>query len=225
MTIDYRRVSQLIQKDWQLHEKMIAAYVGGGILGLAIVGLPHIYAFYMGLIILLTVIAAAGFHGITLTIVNEKKNQTLPFIMSLPVRPAEYTLAKLAANVLMFFIPWFTTFVGLIFLTLTTDIPNGILAFFILIGIQLVANYALVLGTVIVTESEGWFIVVMVLVNLALNPFIMLLAQNPQFNQHFDSPSFAWNATATGIVSIQLAVTVLALLYALVRQSRRLTFI
>ena len=40
------------------------------------------------------------------TVVEERTDQTLPFVMSLPISAAEYTTAKILANLLIFLIPW-----------------------------------------------------------------------------------------------------------------------
>src|SRR5690606_10060187 len=104
-----------------------AIYLVGGILGLAIFSMPHTYGFYMGCLILMTVMIASGFHMINLTVINEKKEQTLPFIMSLPIRPVDYAMGKLIANLLMFTVPWLMLTLGLVFVTLFGPIPDGLL--------------------------------------------------------------------------------------------------
>ena len=39
------------------------------------------------------------------TVVEERNEQTLPFVMSLPISPMEYTTAKILANLLIFLVP------------------------------------------------------------------------------------------------------------------------
>lgn len=218
-------VQQLVIKDCQLYQKMTAIYLAGGIIGLAILSLPHIYCFYMGCIILMTVMVAAGFHMINLTIINEKKEQTLPFVMSLPIRPLDYALGKLIANMLIFLVPWFMLTLALIFITLFGPISDGFLPFMLLILVQLVVNYLLVLSLAIITESEGWSIFGMVVVNLFLNPVIMLIVRNPAFNQHFESEEFVWIPQASVILTVQLLISLVCIIAVIFFQSRRRTFI
>ncbi|MDO3383332.1 hypothetical protein [Gilvimarinus algae] len=225
MTTDLVTVKKLVLKDWDLHQKIIAGYIGLGILGLAILGYPHVWAFYMGCVILMTVMISAGFHAINVTIIGEKKEQTTPFIMSLPVRPFEYALAKIVANLVIFLVPWTAIVVGIVFLTLTTHIPDGILQFFLVMCVLLVMNYSLVLTITLVSESEGWSIFFMVIVNIAVNPFIMLTLRNPEFNQHMESDTFYWSDDATVMMSVMLVATVLFIVAGALRQSRRQTFI
>ena len=41
-------------------------------------------------------------------VVNERKKQILPFLMSLPISVTQYTTAKLVSTVGMFLVPWVT---------------------------------------------------------------------------------------------------------------------
>jgi hypothetical protein len=218
-------VKKLVLKDVQLHQKMIAIYLTGGIIGLAIFSMPHSYGFYMGCLILMTVMIASGFHMINLTIINEKKEQTLAFIMSLPIRPIDYALGKLIANLLIFMVPWLMLTLGLAFVTFFGPISDGLLPFLLLISFQLVVNYVVVLSFSIITESEGWSIFFMVIVNLFLNPVIMLLARNPVFYEYFDKDEIVWSQEAGLIFSVQLVITLFALAAVMLLQARRRTFI
>jgi|SRR5690554_1333740 len=225
MSIDFRTVKQLIIKDWQLHRNMIAGYVATGILGLALLGYPHLWTFYMGCIILLTVMIAAGFHAITATIIAEKKDQTTPFILSLPVQPAEYALAKAVANMGIFFTAWLFIVISMVFLVMTTHIPNGLLPFFLAICLFLVMSYCIVLSVALMTESEGWSIFTMVLLNLLLNPVIMLAANNPLYYSHFKTDTIVWHSLFITSITLMLVAALAVITFALIRQTRRRTFI
>lgn len=225
MNIINPAVQRLVTKDCQLYQKMTALYLVGGIIGLAILSMPHVYFLYMGCIILMTVMVAAGFHMINLTIINEKKEQTLPFVMSLPIRPLDYALGKLVANMLIFLVPWLMLTLGLVFITIFGPIPDGLLPFMLLILIQLVVNYLVVLSLTIITESEGWSIFAMVIVNLFLNPVIMLIARNPAFNRHFESAEVVWIPEASVILAVQLLISLVCIAAVFFFQARRRTFI
>jgi len=225
MTLINASIKKLVIKDCQLHQKMIALYVVGGILGLAIFSMPYSYSFYMGCVILMTVMIAAGFHMINLTIINEKKEQTLPFVMSLPIRPVDYAMGKLITNLMVFMMPWAMLTLGLVFITLFGPISDGLLPFLLLISFQLVVNHIVVLSLTIITESEGWSIFVMVIVNLFLNPIIMLLARNPVFYEYFDKDEIFWSAGAGVMFSVQAAIVIFSLVAVFLLQARRRTFI
>ncbi|MFT7561069.1 MAG: ABC-2 type transport system permease protein [Flavobacteriales bacterium] len=225
MKLNITMIKRLAIKDWELNQKAIAAYVLGGIASMGVLSVPHLYAFYMGSILLLTILIAAGFQIVNATIIQEKKEQTVPFIMSLPVRPIEFALAKMIANIVIFFIPWCVIVVGFTFLILTGPIPDGILIFFYLMAIYLVANYFIVLCVALNTESEGWTIFTMVTVNILINPVIMLLLRSPDIYGTFENDIIAWTNLASYFVLGQLVIIAISIALILFRQSRRVTFI
>ncbi len=225
MKLDTHVISRLIIKDWRLHEKMIAAYFGLGIFGLVIVGMPHLYAVNMGAILLVTVVVGAGFHTISATVLQEHKDQTLPFIMSLPVRPEEYFLAKACINLLIFGLHWLLVFAGLVFVTLTLNTPAGMLPLFILVSAQLLVHFVVTLCVAVQTGKEGISILTMVFGNIVITPFIILIANNPDFNQYFGVDQFVWPGSASLILTVQLAIIAATLVVLLLLQTRRRTFI
>lgn len=225
MTLINATVKALLIKDCQLYRKVVAIYILGGILGLAILSMPHAYGFYMGCLLLATVMVAAGFHMINLTVINEKKEQTLPFVMSLPIRPVDYAMGKFLANLMMFAIPWLMLTSALVFITLFGHISDGILPFLLLISFQLLVNYLVVLSLAIITESEGWSIFAMVIVNLILNPVIMVLARNPNFYEYFGTDEIVFGPDAALIFSVQVAFVIALLTAVVVTQTQRRTFI
>ena len=47
-------------------------------------------------------------------VVNEKKDQTLTFMMSLPVTAQDYAWAKLGANLVLYLVPWLLLVAGML---------------------------------------------------------------------------------------------------------------
>ena len=105
-------VRTLILSDWKRHRTVLAAFIVGGGLALALLQiggeLPTILGatwFFMALIVL-------GCMLPPFNVVNERKKQILPFLMSLPISITQYTTAKLLSTVGMFLVPWVTLVVG-----------------------------------------------------------------------------------------------------------------
>ena len=96
------RVKRLILKDWYFNRGAIAAYVVVGLLSLLAIGLGGEGGFYGGSILLITVLISIGIHLVMITVIHERTEQTLPFVMTLPVSAKEYTTAKILANMLIF---------------------------------------------------------------------------------------------------------------------------
>ncbi|HEY0894622.1 MAG TPA: hypothetical protein VGE32_16285, partial [Cellvibrio sp.] len=73
-------IKQLVYKDWYLNRKLLAVYVGGGIFSLSIISLGE-WQFFMGAIMFITMLVAMGNHQLSVTMINERKEQTLAFVM------------------------------------------------------------------------------------------------------------------------------------------------
>src|ERR1700760_3438230 len=97
-------VGQLILKDWQLNRKLLMILVGAGLLALLIaqfaresIRLFGTVWFFVSLCILASMLPMSA-------ILNERKKQTLAFVMSLPVSPVQYAVAKASSTAAMFLV-------------------------------------------------------------------------------------------------------------------------
>ena len=95
-------VWRLIVKDWYLNRVTLALIAVAGALSIGLLFHGGETAGFVGFIAALIV---AIFLSILLpmqTVVNERKQQNLPFVMSLPISPMEYTTAKVLGNLSAF---------------------------------------------------------------------------------------------------------------------------
>jgi ABC-2 type transport system permease protein len=225
MKASFDSIKKLVLKDWDLNQKPLALYVGGSIFSLALLGTPHHVAFYMGSIMLLTIVVAGGAHILFATTISEKKEQNLPFIMSLPVSPIEVGIAKVMANLGIFLTFWIAVVAAFSFVILFGHIPNGILVLFWVVAIHILVNYIVVMGICLVWENEGLSITAMVVTNLTINPLIMYMGNNPEISGYWSGEIIKWHDSLSLIVVGQFLVSLLVLIATLLQQSRRRTFI
>src|ERR1700710_2365572 len=92
----------LILKDWYFLRGPIAGYLAAGALALAPIAAGNEAPVYLGTVLLLTVLIGLGIHLPMATVVQERPDHPLPFVMSLPISPRDYTTAKVLANVTLF---------------------------------------------------------------------------------------------------------------------------
>lgn len=219
-------VRRLILKDWYFNRVLIVSYIVGGALALGLLTLPSEAAFYAGCIVLLTVVISLGIHLVMATVLGERTEQTLAFVMSLPVSPMQYTTAKVAANLLIFIVPWATLTIGTAVVVLGRQaIPDGLLPYATLLMVQLLLSYVLVLGTAIVSESQGWTIALIVLCNLALHGFLYGVARLPGIAETLKGPTVSWSGMATLVLAVQLALCAAALSLTFWAQRRKRHFL
>ncbi|HSC67726.1 MAG TPA: hypothetical protein VLC79_08550 [Cellvibrio sp.] len=216
-------IKRLVYKDWYLNRKLLATYVGGGILSLSIISLGE-WQFFMGAIMLISMMVGMGNHQLSVTMISERKEQTLAFVMSMPVSPADYAMAKFLANMVLFFIPWALLVLATTLVILLTPLPDGFLAFTLLVCVLIAVNHCICWSVTMVTETEASFLMVMIGLNCLLNPALYFLARSPDIGAHNLSPNFIWTGTATLVLVGEILAIILLLAGTLYFRSRKKVF-
>jgi hypothetical protein len=212
MAVNIPVVKLLVAKDWQLFEKQLAAYVGAGIVALCFLGHARPWSFYVGSLLLLVVLVAAACFAISNSLLVERKEQTLAFVMSLPVSPLDFYLSKLIGNLVTFGVPFLVIAGGALGVILLTPLPDGLVVYSLLIFGHILLAYCVSLGVAMAVESEGWNTFVMIASMVLVNPFLMLLAQFPAIVDNARTEDIVWSTPAVTILLIQGVLGAAALL-------------
>lgn len=224
--MNYPMVKRLILKDWYFMRWAILAYFAAGLLALGLTAMGSDASSYAGSILLITVMIAIGFHLVMVTVVQERSEQTLPFIMSLPISPMEYTMAKIGANLLIFLVPWVTLTAGTLLLLRTEGARSGaLIPFSLIILTELLCAYVLVLTVAIVTESQGWTIFVLVLTNLFFQGFLYWVSHLPAIVTGMKGRGAVWDQTAVTLLSAEVGISILLIVMAFALQARKKDFL
>lgn len=208
---DFRMIKLLIIKDWQIYQKQLAAYIVGLLVGLTLVGIGKAWSFYMGALLLLVLLICAGGFAIQSSLLNERKERTLPFVMSLPITPMTFYWSKLLANVAIYLVPFTLVVGGTVFLILFTPLPDGLLVWSLLIFGFLAMTFFVSLCTALVVESEGWNIFVQIGLSTMTSPFIIGIGMIEPIGKHIETNNIVWSLPAAGILLAQMAVAALAI--------------
>jgi len=218
-------VKAIVYKDWHFNKKLLMLFSFMGLFSVYLLSFNNM-AFYIGLVLLLTVVIIIGALLVTTTVVNERKKNTLPFLMSLPITYMDYTKAKLIINLSAFLIPWLLLVVatiGVIFLT--EHLPNGLIPYALIVLIELMVAFILVLATALLSESETWTIVVMTINNVGVSLFMFLIVSIQGIGEFMEGPVAVWNTTALTIIGVEIIVAILIILITFYLQSRKKDFI
>ena len=219
-------VKRLILKDWYFQRWLIGGYFAGGVVSLAFLGMGGSWSFYAGTVLLMTVLIAMGAQVVIGTVVRERSQQTLPFIMTLPVSTWEYTTAKILANVTIFLVPWTALVAGTIgVLAGSPRVPIGMIPFAVIVLTELFASYCLTLAVAIVTESEGWTIGAIVFGNLFLQGFLYFVARIRSIAGPMGGPHLVWSRDASFLFVGEIGVILLLLGITFYVQSRKTDFL
>ncbi len=224
--MDSKMIRRLVLKDWYFQRKAMLVYLAAGALALALVANSGEGSFFAGSILLITVLITVGIHLAMATVVEERKDQTLAFVMSLPVSAKEYTTAKILANLLIFLFPWLALLVGsFAVIASRTALPDGLIPFTAIVLLEIFASSVLILSVALVSESQNWTIGAIVFGNLFFQGFLYFVSHLPDIAQTMNGPRIVWSPAAINLLVAEL--TAIALLVGLTfwLQSRKTDFL
>jgi ABC-2 type transport system permease protein len=201
MSLNTSVIRLLVLKDWQLFQKQLAFYVLAGIVALCFLGLAKPWAFYVGSLMLLIVVVSSACFSISTSLVVERKEQTLAFVMSLPVSPREFTLSKLIGNLLTFGVPFVVLLGGALALVMFSPLPDGLFVYTLLIFAWLLFAYAVSLAVAMSVESEGWATFAMIGSMVMINPYIMGLSQLEAVQTYTTKNAVVWTTPTVAIMT------------------------
>jgi ABC-2 type transport system permease protein len=219
-------VGQLILKDLRLQREGILCAIAGGVIGLAIFQHGGLVPMVVGATGFFVAVAVFACMLPIAMIVNERKKQTLAFVMSLPVSPMQYTSAKLVSMVAMYLMPWLAAAAAAVLLIETRGVlPRGTIPLAVICLLFPFVAFALIAGAALVGESEGWAIAVTIICNTSYSLAWFFLTQNPRLMADAAKPVPVWSRTALSIVGGEVTVIVLVLALTYFLQSRKRDFI
>lgn len=214
----------LVQKDWQLFQKQLAAYVLAAFVALTLLGLAKPWSFYLGSLLLIVILVAVACFAISTSLLVERKEQTLAFVMSLPVSPLDFTLAKLAGNLLTFGVPFVVILGCTLAVILGTPLPNGLVVLTLLVFGHVLLAYSASLAVAMQVESEGWNTFVMIASMVLVNPFLMAVGQIKEIEAPTHGNEIVWSGAALMILGAQVLLSVVAIVFVAWRHGRRAAF-
>ncbi|HVT60856.1 MAG TPA: ABC-2 transporter permease [Thermoanaerobaculia bacterium] len=224
--MNYAMVKRLILKDWYFQRWAILGYLAAGALAVFLVGQGGEGSFYAGSILLLTVLITVGIHLPMTTVINERKEQTLAFVMSLPISAKEYTTAKILANVLILLIPWTAITLGsLTVIAGRAALPGGLIPLGAVVLTEILVGSCLLLAVALVSESLGWTIGAMVFANLFFQGFLYYVSHIPSIAATMKSPTAVWSSAAVTLLLAEIGAIALLLGLTFFFQSRKTDFI
>jgi len=204
-------IKLLVIKDLQIYQKPLAAFVAGMLLALSLVGMGTTWPFAVGSLLLLVLLVAIGSFSIQTSLVTERKEHTVPFIMSLPVSPMDFYWGKLLGTLAIYLVPFTLVTGGTVALVLGTPLPNGLLVYFLLIYCFLLMCFCVTLCIAIAVDSEGWIMFTMMALMTLVGPYIFGIGRIAAIGTNLTTNNIVWSAPAVGILVGELAVIAIVL--------------
>lgn len=220
-------VSRLIRKDWYLNRVGILASLMGGMVTLALVAVWHTsqISLILAVIVVVTILIGMG-AMVMISAANERRQQTLPFVMSMPISYREYTAAKILGGMLIFLVLWVALVAGAVTTILVTPgFPHGIIPFVVIMAVEILMSTCLITAVSVTSESHGWTVAAAQVGALSLNGIGWSIVRLPEIGGTMRSATMQWSRTATVLVGAQLIVIALMLLLTFIVQARKRDFI
>ncbi len=224
-SMNWHIIGKLMVKDWQLFKLFVFIYVGLGALSAFIMTIQSSFAYYTGVVMMITVLLGASAHIVITTIVIEKKENQMSFIMGLPLSVTDYTLSKIFGGIAIYMACWLPIVAILIGFIWFSHMPNGMVPLVVIVSTEVLVATSLLLCVAIITGHEGITIVVMVLFNLLFNLFLNTVVQIPEINQSIEGDTAVFNSTALSIIGMEIAIFLLALMFTTYYKSRQACFL
>jgi ABC-type transport system involved in multi-copper enzyme maturation permease subunit len=216
---------RLIAKDLYLNRWLIGIALLCGVLSLIAGGMSRVN-FNFGSVFYLTTVIAYGVVLVMHAVVQERKDKSLVFVLSLPLSPAEYLRAKMLAMLATFVAPWAFLSLGSILLIAVTPIPDGMIPQFTIVSFLMLMNFCLVLSAALLTTSEPLVTFIIIVTNVSVSLLFMLFASIPSISEASQRDAVVWLPTELKLIAIEVVVTLaaLSLPFVLRRQQRGLLF-
>ena len=225
--MNWSMVWRLIWKDWYLNRTVILIALIGGMGTLALVAAARgaQIAVILGMIVVVTILIGMGAFVMSSTVM-ERKQQTLPFIMSLPISYREYTMSKILGSLLIFLVLWTAMLVDMLAtILLTPGLPHGLIPFVVIMSVEILMSTCLVTAVAVTTESQMWSVGVAQIGALSLNGIGWWIVRFPGIGGVMTSATVQWTKIATVLLAAELMLIAFMLLITFFVQSRKKDFL
>jgi hypothetical protein len=223
--VNVAMIRHLVAKDLRFQRAPMAVAGVVSAAALAMLASASGMAFYVGSVLLITVVISVGIYLALMTVLAERTQGMLPFVMSLPIGVREYTLAKLLSSLALFLAPWCVIGAGAAAVILTRGaVPDGLLPYAVVLLLHLLTGYVLTLGVALISESEGWSMVVAGAANLAVQGFMYWTSHLADVAAVINGPTVVWTTSIRRLILAELLAVALILAATWVWQSRRTDF-
>ncbi|MGJ4729207.1 ABC transporter permease [Luteimonas sp. SDU101] len=218
-------VNRLIAKELHVHRGMMLATATAAALSALACAFGRV-AFNVGSIAWITAVIAGGVMLAIYGVANERKEQSLQFILSLPVSVPQYVLAKTLGLLLCFALPWLAATLSAVALVLASPaVPDGMLPFVVALCGYLLANFAIVLCAALHARSEGAMTAAIILTNMSVSIFMFVVGALPGIRAHLDADAPVWNGSVLGVLLVEALVLVFAVALPQLTVARRRDFL
>jgi len=218
-------VKRLIYKDLYFNRTIITLLTIGGLIALVAFGISH------GPIKIIAAVLFVGAASVLMfmpmwMVLGERREQTLAFLMSLPISIKGYTVAKILGTILSGLSLWLILIVAYVTAALFYEpIAAGSVPAMMVIFGALLMIFCLNLGTALVTEREKPTLFVIIFCNLCFWFFWSFFYNMSFITPDLRSPTIVWRPEIVRMLAAEIVAVGAILSVTFYLQSRKTDFI
>jgi len=216
---------------WDLVRKDLALYRGMILMALA-VGAISIFAitrgntmFYLGSVAALCAFVILIIFLVQFGVLTERKERVHFFVLSLPITGWQYTLAKLVALSIAFFVPFLLTSAASLTLMAVHPPSRGFVPFATTVLAYFPLYFAVLISVTAGSKSDGPNVTAIIFFNIALNLLIPGLLRIPSVAATIRGTEVVWTAELLWIIALEIGVGALAVVWMLRRQQKQTDYL
>lgn len=218
-------VRELIRKDLSIMKVPSICYWLGGMASVAVAVMWGDAAGTIAFILFVSTLFGAGVHAAMQTVTEERREQNLPFIMSLPITVHDWTIAKMSANLLLGGGIWLTLSAASYVIYIGDVMPNGTIPFMTIILVGILLAYIIILTTAIVFQGLAPALVAVVGANLGTQAYLWWVSTFHGIRATVNGMEVVWNGTALTVLGLQCATIGLLIGLTFYAQSKKTEFL
>lgn len=218
-------IRELILKDLEIMKVPSICYWLGGIGAIVLAIAFGDTAGTIAFILFISALFGAGVHCAMQTITEERREQHLPFIMSLPVTISDYTKAKMAANLLLVGGIWLTLSAASYVIFIGDVMPKGTIPLMTIILVAVLLAYIIILATTMIFDGLAPALIAVVGANLGSQAAIWWVASLHGVRATVNGAEAVWNSTYLTVLGCQLGLIALLILLVFYAQSKKTEFL
>lgn len=215
---------QLIWKDLYVLRWVVLPCLASGLAAVAIMPLGNVPA-YVGGVSLICILVILNIFLVMHGVAQERKDNVLLFVLSLPVSTRQYVAAKMTSNAIAFVGSWAILTLAAVAVIDRSTLPNGILPFLLAVLAYLLFYYFVLLAVAIVSGSGVWHGAVITAGNISINFLIPLLLGVPSIAANWSSATAVWTAGIATLIAVEVTAGAAAALLGFHLRSRSADFV
>ena len=216
---------KLIAKELYVNRWFVA---GGSLSGVAsiLIAATGKTGFNVGALTWLTTIIATGVMLALYGIMNERKEQALQFVLSLPLSIGDYVRAKMLGLTACFLVMWLASSAAALVLVFASEsVPDGVAPYTVLLCVFMLANFVAVLCGALHARSEAITSGVVIVTNMGVSIFMFTVGPLPGIQQHMWAAAPVWSSTFWTVLGCELAALVILFTLPFFLAARRRDFV